>query len=76
MAGADYYNCDSCGKGKIFYDANVDWEGYGEDRLGQVRAICKECFNSGVRIQILNAKEVTEANCGVKALTENRKVKS
>jgi hypothetical protein len=57
MSGADYYNCDLCGKGKIFYDARIDWESYGE-YIGQIRVICKSCFDSGNRIVVIkNAKE-------------------
>lgn len=51
MAGCDYYNCDNCGKGKVFYDANVDWEEF-KERIGQVRVTCKECFDNGFRLEI------------------------
>lgn len=73
MAGMDYYNCDSCGAGKIFYDANVDWEGFGE-RIGQIRATCSECFNNGVRIKITNKVVEDDQNWGVHCHTrENAK---
>ena len=51
MSGSNYYNCDLCGKGKILFDANVDWEAYGQG-IGQVRITCKECYESGHRIEI------------------------
>ena len=55
MAGSDYCNCDNCGASKIFYDANVDWTAWG-DRIGSIRVICRECFDSGVRLEITNTK--------------------
>jgi hypothetical protein len=55
MAGCDYYNCDNCGDGKIFYDANTDWETYGR-YIGQIRLICKKCYEDGYRINIVKGK--------------------
>ena len=73
MAGLDYYNCDSCGRGKLFYDANVDWEGFGH-RIGQIKTICTECFNDGVRIQIVNSKTTEDHNPGVSNFTSEGKL--
>ena len=57
MAGADYYDCDCCGSGKVFYDANIDWENF--NRIGQFRAICSDCYNNGIRIKFMkNDKEM------------------
>lgn len=64
MAGGDYYDCDCCGRGKIFYDANVDWESFGE-RIGQIRVTCSNCYKQGVRISFGNKSSPTSENMGV-----------
>ena len=70
MAGSDYYNCDNCGKGKIFYDANIDWADFGE-RIGQLRCICSGCYNAGVRLNIstIEGKNRQSNNPGVHGYT-------
>lgn len=51
MAGADYANCDNCGKGKVFYDANVDWESF-QERIGAIRILCTDCTKKGFKLLI------------------------
>jgi hypothetical protein len=50
VAGSDYANCDACETGKVFYDANVDWENFGP-RIGSIRIICSECYQKGQRLK-------------------------
>lgn len=59
MAGCDYYNCDLCGQGKVFYDANVDWEDFA-NRIGNVICICKSC-------SLLNEIIVVSKTSGIKS---------
>jgi hypothetical protein len=70
MAGGDYANCDSCGRGKIFYDANVDWEGFRE-RIGQIRITCSDCYDKGVRLKVANGNFDSINNYGIHCWTKD-----
>ncbi len=65
MAGADYYSCDACGR-RTFYDAELNYHhilknSKGTAKLegvGDLVAICDDCFEAGYRIEI--AKQVED----------------
>lgn len=72
MAGLDYYSCDNCGAGKRFYDANIDWEEYGK-RIGQIRCICDECYDEGIRLKITGGGNLDiRNNIGVHKHTKDK----
>ena len=51
MSSTDYYNCDNCGRGKVMYDADVNWESSSQ-QIGAIRIICKSCIEDGFSLKI------------------------
>ena len=49
MAYADYFHCRVC-DGKVFYDANIDWDyqhvGREDGEVASVVALCDDCFKT------------------------------
>lgn len=59
MAKADYRLCDVC-DGKVFYDANLNYEPNSEpplyyelDYLGDWKVICKDCAKLGWKCELV-----------------------